>query len=273
MTQGRASTTHATSAASRPAWISQIRAEWQANPRLRIGVMTIVAMAIVMSLLRLDEARQAMRTDAGRLATENARLTRMLNSGKQQQAAARLVLLQEQIARRLWQVPSTTVAQAELGTWLTDELTAAGAKEVLVAQATLKGQAPSTAEKQEPTSAATSAPPADCQKAACQLVELRTTIRFTFDAAVLPKALERLESSDKPLTIEQLTIHATERRVEMSVKVLASVVPAAGAAATTPPVAAAADTTATPPSAATTPSATAAANAPVSPPKIVEVKW
>jgi hypothetical protein len=282
----------ATAAQGLPSWIGQIHAEWHSNPRLRVGVLVVLAIALVTALLKLDDARQALRLEASSLAAENQRLGKMLSSDKQQQAAGRLALIQEQITRHLWQVPSTAVAQAELGTWLGEELVAAGAKEVFVAQATLKGSAPansSEADAKPDAAAEPSATQANCGDTPCNLVELRTTVRFAFDAAVFPKALARIESAERPLVVEQLTVRPEERRVEMTVRALADIAPATAAPEApkaskeipAKPVPAQSsqgtEPTATTPAASekalATQAGAAASGTPAQPPKIVEVKW
>ncbi|QDQ27253.1 hypothetical protein FNU76_13265 [Chitinimonas arctica] len=240
--------------------LQQLRQEVQANPRLQAGLAAIALVAIVMGLLNLADRKTAAVRKLETLLAETSGMRKQLGSPMQQSARqGRLNAVREHIDKAFWHSSTPVIAQAELGEWLNSSLREAGVSGATVSQPVFRflDQGGEQAGGGD-TSASQS-----CRGDRCDLIELRTAIRFPFDPATLGKALAALEGADKQTLIEQLTVNAADRRVELSVLTLAKLSGAATTSATDTPAAAKIETAAP----------VASEANPEAPKKVVEVKW
>ncbi|HEY9101387.1 hypothetical protein [Chitinimonas sp.] len=199
--------------------MQSMAAELRANPRLQLGLAAIIAIAVVVGLLSLDDARLAAQRKYNALQTENARMRKQLGGSVRQQWLQSSLDKAQARADAMWQVSSPVMAQAELGDWLISELDDVGVKGAKIDQPSLRRLSdqkadPGHTKKDEKNSQ-------DCDTAECQLIELRTTVRLPYDLGVLNKALAKIEAADRPIRVDQMTFNTNERRAELIVQVLA----------------------------------------------------
>ncbi|WP_269531323.1 hypothetical protein [Chitinimonas sp. BJYL2] len=191
-------------------WVEEIRD----NPRLQLGLASIVFIALVFSLLKLDAERVKLQASVEKLYGENRRLQKQAGSEAYQGVlAGKLEKAKLALSNSQWQAASQLSAQAMFHDWLSARIVDAGVKEYRIAQPTARfvgdEQSGLGIEQQ------------DCTPETCTLLELQSSVKVAFDPVNATKVLANIERSDWPLKIESLTIRPGDRKLEFTVKALA----------------------------------------------------
>jgi hypothetical protein len=189
------------------AW-SALRAQWQAQPRVRAGVVLIVLIVWVYGLLessdRLQRAERRLQQLQGELRAarvQDGDANRWaLRAGE---AAARLQALE----RELWINGSEAAAQARLRDWLLEIARSQQAGRYFVTLG-------------NPTALRTSAAAGEPSQATRLL---KASFSFDFTPATLEAVLKAIESGNRYAQVETLSVNKRARRVEMNVAVAARI--------------------------------------------------
>ncbi|MGC3962591.1 MAG: hypothetical protein QM803_04485 [Rhodocyclaceae bacterium] len=173
----------------------------------------------------------------------------------------RLATLSRQIDDTIWQFPSPTIGQAAFSEWVTTQMRAAGVNDARISQPTFRHLG---GDGGNGTASATIGKERACTgDGACDLVELRSSVRFAFNAGGLTKALASIEGANYLSAVEQLNASAREGRVNMTVVTLARIVPVVDGDRTS----------ATPTSSVVAEGTTASPPPAPAPKKIIQVRW
>lgn len=194
------------------ATLQKLSAEIRANPRLQTGLLVVLAVTLFWLLLSLDDQRKASLAGFDALRRENASMSTQLGSPTQQiQLQSRLEKTQTQIETALWHFPTPVIAQTEFGDWIRTSLRDSGITESIITQPSFRNLGEKNAGIPNPAALQ----PA-CTGDMCNLIEIRAGVRFRIDPATLVKALAALEGSEHLIRIDQITLGAQNRIVELS---------------------------------------------------------
>lgn len=194
--------------------VEELLAQLRANARLRWGLALIVAIGWFYGVLELrdDVQHQARQFDSAAQAV--ARLNGQLAQPEWVERAKAARALAVQLEGRLWQAPTSGLAQSALQDWLLGTAVKVGLAppqiSVALVEDAVSGAAAVNAPAVAPASAESTTPP--------NLWKLRAKLGFDFNAPALLDLLARMENNDKQLVIKQLTIRKEPApRVELEV--------------------------------------------------------
>ncbi len=195
----------------------QFKTDIKNNPRLQIGLGLIIAVALISGLLTLDDHRNAAKTKMASLQASNANMNSQLgSSARQAQLQSQLDKLQERMEATFWKFPSAVIAQTEFSDWLKTGLKESGIPNSSIVQPSFRylGEQSTTGEPRAEHTRSS------CKLAQCELIEIRSSLRFRFDPASFAKVLNLFEGTDKGVRIEQITLNT--QQVELTVVALAA---------------------------------------------------
>lgn len=197
--------------------LGQFIAEIKANPRLQMGLGLILAVALISGLLSLDDQRKAAEATLTSLQSNNAKMNSQLGSANRQtQIQTQLEQLQQRIDTVFWKFPSPGIAQTDFGDWLKNGLKESGIPNASIVQPSFRF----LGEQKGAAASGAATARESCKLADCELIEIRSSLRFRFEPASFVKVLALFEGADKGVRIEQLTLNA--QQVEMTVVALAA---------------------------------------------------
>lgn len=102
--------------------IKQLLLEWQENPKLRLGVLLIIAILISNGLLMLDDYRLSLLEEYGVQQKKLSKLQYVQQQSGWAEKAESTHNLRLQFENGLWQAASKGLAQANVQTWFNEKL-------------------------------------------------------------------------------------------------------------------------------------------------------
>ena len=185
-------------------------AELRANPRLRWGLVLIALVVVVDGGFRWSDAVVQQEQALAKLQADVAALKAGLkNEATLQDSAESSRLLAALIDKRLWAVSSEAVGQAKMKDWLTEVV-----KRNIADQYAITLGVSRELGKQEGSNAAT------LPESTLAVREFRANVSFRMTPRALEGVLLEIEGGEPFGAVESLLVKASERRVEMTIRVL-----------------------------------------------------
>ncbi|MBV6477087.1 MAG: hypothetical protein KJZ92_04485 [Rhodocyclaceae bacterium] len=187
--------------------------ELRGSRRLQLALLAFVVIAAAEGGLRWSDRLAARERQLQDLRGELRSLrAQSRDEAELRQALAGLAEARRELDARLWRVPSEAIGQARLKDWL-----GGIAKQAGVANPTL------TLSPAKPLLAADKAPAAELGA----VHELRAVLGYAFTPDALERTLAAIEGGEALAAVEALNASRRDRRIEMTVRVLARVEPRA----------------------------------------------
>jgi hypothetical protein len=180
--------------------LNKFIADLQTNPRLRLWLTLIAASIGLYSLLILRDSLQSAEQTYNQTARAVGRLQTQLKQTEWPQRLVPAQALAVQLESRLWQAPTAGLAQAGLQDWLNAALTQAKVTRPQVS-VTIIDEITSTNDSAIPNSA-----PAIDGATPPDLWKVKAKVGFDFNQITLFDFLNRLQTHDKLLVIDSLSI-------------------------------------------------------------------
>jgi len=194
--------------------LQNLRAELQANARLRLGLILIGVVLLVDGGLRWSDAIARQQQTLVRLQSDVAALKKSVrNESELKGSYDRVKLMQKQLDTRLWTVSSEAVGQARLKDWLIDVV-----KRSIADQYAVTLSASREIGKPEALNPSAQAPEANSDGDG--LREFRANVSFRLTPKAIEGVLSEIEGGEPFSAIESLIVKGQERRVEMTIRVL-----------------------------------------------------
>lgn len=185
--------------------------ELRGSRRLQLALLAFIAIAATEGGLRWSDRLTARERQLQELRGELRDLrAQSRDEAELRQALAKLAEARRELDARLWRVPSEAIGQARLKDWLGDLAKRAG-----VTNPTL------TLSAAKPLSSADKAASAELRA----VQELRAVVGYGFTPEALERTLAAIEGGEALAAVEALNASRRDRRVEMTVRVLAHVEP------------------------------------------------
>jgi hypothetical protein len=178
------------------AGFSRLQAAVRANPRLRWGLWLIAGILWFYAVLLLRDEAGARRLAVENLSKRAARAQSLAGEADWPARLRSAQAVQQNLESRLWQAGTLGLAQAAFQDWLNQAARQAGLSRPVITVA-----APEESPANRPPASAPGVPPPDLWKATARL-------RFDFDPAALYRLLAQIESHEKMLSVESLTMRS-----------------------------------------------------------------
>jgi hypothetical protein len=182
--------------------LNKFIADLQTNPRLRLWLALIAASIGLYGLLTLRDSLQSAAQTNSQTARAVGRLQAQLKQTEWPQRLLPAQALAMQLESRLWQAPTAGLAQAGLQDWLNAALTQAKVTRPQVTVTVIDeitSANDGTAPPPPVTGTASTTPP--------DLWRVKAKVGFDFNQITLFDFLNRLQTHDKLLVIDILSIH------------------------------------------------------------------
>jgi hypothetical protein len=188
--------------------------ELRGNSRLRWGLLAIALVLLVDGALRWSDWVTRQQQTLTRFQTELAELkSNARDEASLRSALAQAKTMSEAVDARLWTVSSEAVGQARMKDWLTDIVKRAVANQYVVTLAASRELG-----KPGTSSVPTVSP---------TLREFRATVSFQLTPRALEGVLLDIEGGEPFAAVETLLVKKQERRVEITVRLIMRIQPAA----------------------------------------------
>jgi hypothetical protein len=173
-------------------FISQLRD----NPRLRWGVALIIGIFWLYGVLVLRETLQAEEQQLRVATNATARLRAQL---AQPEWASRVIAaktMSVQLEGKLWQAPTSGLAQAAFQDWLNSTMSIAGATHTQITVTVIDELTANTSNQQHDPGSTT---PSDLWK-------IKAVLGFDYSVPVLLEFLNRIENNEHQIIVESLSV-------------------------------------------------------------------
>lgn len=179
------------------------------TPRLRWGVAVIIGIAWLYAILLMNDNLHQLTQQHRAAVHALTRLNSLLAQSEWQARMTSSKIMVAQLEGSLWQAPTAGLAQAALQDELTATLNKVGATHSLIS-VTVIDEIVADAMEQNPQTATTTTPR--------DLWKIKAKLGFDYDAPHLLAFLQQLETQDKKLVIEALSVHqAPTAHIEMEI--------------------------------------------------------
>ena len=170
--------------------------ELRNNPRLRWGMWLIVGIFWLYAVILLSETLQEQQERYRTTAQAVSRLRAQLAQPEWVSRAESAKTMAVQLEGRLWQAPTSGLAQAAFQDWLNAALAKAGAVHPVITVTVIDEI--DTAQINPAQDTGTTTPP--------DLWKITAKLGFGFDAATLLDFLDQIENNDREIVVNSITV-------------------------------------------------------------------